>query len=336
MQEERTIQEARLKEIQTMTLAGLSDDAILELLAERKHLENLILQYQQEDALASESAKKHDALVAQEKSIEEEITHLNEEIRPDKDDDALLELIQERKALEAELLHVEQELQEPLPVQKVKKVKTEKVEPEVSAVPQPVALPEVEEVLVVEEHPEPRAPIFKEAGFGEEEIRINGLEESGEFEKYVHQLEASRESLGSFLQSLPRTARANKGFMLKVASMDPAYAMHYAVDALRQDESFHIEVASLKNSHGAGNALAEMDPAMRTGQVVLAGTRQDFRNVRFAQEDMPEYDEIVLVAKKEAIEKVKEFKEAVDMTMFLPKILQHDEAFMAEVQKIQQ
>ena len=45
MQEERKILEKRLKEIQTTSLEGLSDEAVLELLAERKHVENALLEY---------------------------------------------------------------------------------------------------------------------------------------------------------------------------------------------------------------------------------------------------------------------------------------------------
>lgn len=341
MKEERRAQEQRLKEIQGMAFAGLSDDVILEILAERKHLENIVADYQKEDALLQESEQKHEALLKEEKTVEAKISHLNEEIRPDKKDEELLELIHERKELEEELLHIEQELREPLPIGK----KQEKVNgsdtPEVTKKETQVKLPVTPTEPVVQEKikeepavPEAPKPIFKEAGFGNQEIRLDGLQESGDFEKYVHQLEASRDSLGGFLQSLPREARQNKSFMLKVASIDPAYAMHYAVDELRLDEDFHRHIAGMRNSRGSGNALAEMDPPMRTGQVVLIGTREDFRNVHFAREDMPEYDEIIKTAKKSALEKISEFKEAVDLTTLIPKILQRDEAFMAAVQKV--
>lgn len=339
------MQEARLKEIETMTLAGLSDDAILELLAERKHLENVVREYQKQDALEAESKQRQASLVKKEKSIEAEIAHLNEEISPDKDDDELLELVKERKVLEQELLSIEQELGQPLPGQGVEKPAAPEIEEAVEAPKQAAASIKKEEAVEPKTEIQPEQevavtqasePIFKEAGFGEVEIRLDGLQESGEFEKYVHQLEASRDSLGAFLQSLPRAARANRSFMLRVAATDPAYAMHYAVDGLRKDEEFHVQIASMKNSRGSGNALAEMDPEMRTGKVVLAGTRQDFRNVRFVQEDMPEHDQILLAAKKGALEKTKEFKEAVDVRLLIPKILQQDEAFMAEIQKMQQ
>ncbi len=340
MKEERKAQEQRLKEIQSMTFAGLSDDAILEVLAERKHLENTILEYQKQDALAEESAQKHESLLKEEKEIEAKITHLNREIRPDKKDEELLELIQERKVLEDELLHIEQELHEPLPGQKLE---TTEIEPKPVVSEEKILTPEIsvesltsETRPATEKMPEPSKTIFKEAGFGDQGIRLDGLQESGDFEKYVHQLEASHDSLGNFLQSLPREARKNKSFMLRVASIDPAYAMHYAVDELRLDEDFHIRVAGIQNSRGSGNALAEMDPAMRTGQVVLVGTREDFRNVHFVREDMPEYDEIIKTAKKSALETISEFKEAVDLRKFIPKVLQSDEDFMAKVEAVLQ
>lgn len=343
MKEDRTAQEQRLKEIQSMAFAGLADDAILEILAERKHLENIIAKYQQQDAAAQESVQKHEHLLQEERAVEDKISHLNEEISPDKKDEELLELIQARKVLEEELIHIEQELKEPLPVAEQQTPISGSAIPSSTAsssMPvtpvQPVApleplMPENKQEVSVPPAP---TPIFKQGGFGDQGIRLDGLQESGDFEKYAHQLEASRDSLGGFLQSLPREARQNKSFMLKVASIDPAYAMHYAVDALRQDESFHIQIAGMRNSRGSGNALAEMDPQMRTGQVVLVGTREDFRNVHFVREDMSEYDEIIITAKKSALEKIGSLKEAVDLTALMPKILQRDDAFMEQVQVV--
>jgi hypothetical protein len=347
MKEERKVQEKRLKEIQSMTFAGLSDDAILELLAERKHLENVVLEYQKQDALVEESAHKHESLLQEEKVVEDKIAHLNEEIGPDKKDEELLELIQARKVLEEELLHIEQELKEPLPgAGRSESSGDREVSQAVAQLPEIAPAPEVPreaappvevpapEAAKEENSPKASQPIFKQGDFGDQGIGLDGLQESGDFEKYVHQLESSRDSLGGFLQSLPRDARRNKSFMLKVASIDPAYAMHYAADALRQDEDFHIQIASMRNSRGSGNALAEMDLEMRTGQVVLVGTREDFRNVHFVREDMPEYDEILKTAKKSALEKISDLKEAVDLTALIPKILQRDEAFMQQVQTV--
>lgn len=124
--------------------------------------------------------------------------------------------------------------------------------------------------------------------------------------------------------------------MLRVALIDPAYAMHYAVDDLRRDEDFHIKVAATRNTRGSGNALAEMDPEMHTERVVLAATREDFRNVRFVSQDMPLYDEILSVAKKGVLEKASELKEAISLSAFIPKVLQQDQAFMAQVEKVTQ
>ena len=124
--------------------------------------------------------------------------------------------------------------------------------------------------------------------------------------------------------------------MLKVAAIDPAYAMHYAVDQLRRDEDFHIQIAMLPNTRGTGNPLAEMDPDMRTERVVLAATREDFRNVRFVSEDMSLYDDIVAVAKKGALEQAKALKNAINVTVFIPKVLQKDVTFMEQVAKVVQ
>jgi hypothetical protein len=350
MQEERKAQEKRLKEIQATSLQGLSDEAILELLAERKHLENTLLRYIQADQ--EKAREKHNKLVEAEKKVEGEIQLLNEEISPSKNDEELLLLVQKRHKLETELLKIHKELGEPLPVTNDNRDVLE--ESKNTEKPESVVLPETavvnisekkevkqEKEVVVAEQPQmsiqvasPKKALFKEDTFGEEEIKLDGLQESGDFEKYVYQLEASRESLGSFLQSLPKDARSNKSFMLKVASIDPAYAMHYAANGLRKNESFHVQIASLKNNRNSGNAVAEMDPAMHTGKVILAATRQDFHNVHYIHEDMPEYDEILLAAKKGALEKISQLKEAVSLSTFIPKILQQDTAFMAEVEKI--
>jgi hypothetical protein len=330
--EERQAQEKRLKEIQGMTLEGLSDDAVLELLAERKHLENVIAEYQKADKAAQADIKKRKKLEKEEHEIEEKIEHLNEEIRPDKGDDELLTLIQERKVLEGELLSIEKELGGMLPGQVLEPAEE---------IPTPLAQAEpvaTQTSLPTNEHqPEQevsREPLFKDAGFGNEGIRLDELKETGEFDRYVDELEASRDSLSSFLQSLPRKARANKNFMLRVALIDPAYAMHYAVDELRRDEDFHIKIAATRNNRGSGNALAEMDPEMRTDHVVLAATREDFRNVRFVTTDMALHDEILLAAKKDILEKASQLKEAINLKTFIPKILQQDQAFMEQIEKI--
>ncbi len=334
MQEERKTLEMRLKEIQGTSLEGLSDEAVLELLAERKHVENALLEYIRAD-------KEHESLLEEEHQVEERIASLNQEISPDKKDEELLALVQERHQLEEELLKIHQELEEPLPqaeekVPEPKKVKVPKKE--IVAEPEKVVIETPEEVAPEEEIA--IAPVnetkslFKEDTFGREEIHFDKLQESGDFEKYVHQLESSRESLGSFMQTLPREARSNKPFMLRVATVDPAYAMHYAVDDLRKDESFHVQIASMPNTRNSGNAVAEMDRDMHTGKVILAATRRDFSNVHYVREDMPEYDEIIAVAKKGALERIGQLKEAVSVEAIIPKSLRSDEAFMKDVEKV--
>ncbi len=341
MEEARKQQEKRLKEIQAMTFAGLPDEAILEILAERKHLENLMQEYALQDQAEEASKQKKKALLQEEKEVEEKIEHLNEEIRPDKADDELLALIKERKDLEAELLHIEEELGEPLPRQLTEVAPLEEV---VQSVPEQEPAEAAEEasaeVATETESPieaeEKKEELFKKGDFGEIGIQPDRFKDSGDLERYVHELESSRDSLGSFLQSLPREARSHKEFMLKVAAIDPAYAMHYAVDQLRRDEDFHIQIAMLPNTRGTGNPLAEMDPDMRTERVVLAATREDFRNVRFVSEDMSLYDDIVAVAKKGALEQAKALKNAINVTVFIPKVLQKDVTFMEQVAKVVQ
>jgi len=345
MQEERKAQEKRLKEIQVTSLEGLSDDAVLALLAERKHLENILLEYIKADQKQAEAEQVHKKLLAEEEKVEEKIAELNQEISPNKKDEELLALVQERHQLEEELLKIHQELEEPLPLpEPVVEVVPESTPPKEEVplpAPEPQIVEKVQEKVLPEPEPEiviqpevKKESIFKEDTFGEEEIRFDSIQESGDFEKYVHLLESSRESLGSFLQTLPKEARSNKSFMLKVATIDPAYAMHYAADDLRKDESFHIQVASLKNPRNSGNAIAEMDPDMHTGKVILAATRRDFRNVHYVREDMPEYDEIIHVAKKGALEKLSQLKESFSLDSMIPKILQKDEAFMTEMKKV--
>ncbi len=334
MQEERKILEKRLKEIQTTSLEGLSDEAVLELLAERKHVENALLEY-------IRAEKEHESLIEEEHNVEDRIASLNQEISPEKNDEELLALVQERHQLEEELIKIHQELEEPLPKAEEEISEPKKVQPPKKEAPveSKEAVLEESETVAPEEKIEitpvnETKSLFKEDTFGREEIHFDNLKETGEFEKYVHQLESSRESLGSFMQTLPREARSNKSFMLRVAMIDPAYAMHYALGDLRQDKSFHVQIAGTKNSRNSGNALAEMDQDMRTGEVILAATRQDFQNVHYVTEDMPEYDEIVAVAKKGALEKISQLKEAVSLEAIIPKILRTDENFMKKVEEV--
>ncbi len=169
---------------------------------------------------------------------------------------------------------------------------------------------------------------------GDEKINLHNIEVGSEFNRYLDQLQVNAGSLGEFLQGLPVSARKNKAFMLKVAEMDPAYAMHYADSfTLKRDEDFNIRIASMKNPRNSGNALSEMLPEFRTSKVVLVAVKNDYRNVKFLQPTMKDYDEILTLAKKEALEKVKSLKDSADMNILIPKILQQDKLFMEEAEK---
>jgi RNase P subunit RPR2 len=49
---------------------------------------------------------------------------------------------------------------------------------------------------------------------------------------------------------------------------------------------------------------------------------------------MEDYDEIMRIAKKVTLEKLKDLKSAADMTFIIPRPLQQDRQFMAEVKMI--
>ena len=324
----------RLAEIRETKFGDLSDEQVLEFLAERKRLDELRQAYeakQHEDEAKAELEGKRAKLL-------QEIGTLNKDITPDKEDEELLALINQRKKLEDELEalggEVPERQEEAVPEKKKapKKEEAPQEAPKEEAAPAPEEAPEAAEETKV---PEPPKSIFKEdSGFGQEAIVQGSPKEIGEFSRFLHELETNHDSLGSFLQNLPKEAKMNEAFMLKVAEVDPAYAMHYADQTLKHDEKWNVKVASMKNSRNSGNALAEMLPEARTGQVVLACTTQDFRNVRFATPDMAEYDRILEVAKGGTLAKVKDLKEAADAHLLVPKILQKDKAFMQEVEKI--
>lgn len=164
------------------------------------------------------------------------------------------------------------------------------------------------------------------------------LEKSGsatEYPEYLSELKANAQSLGTFLQGLPIAVKRSRSFMLEVAKIDPAYAMHYAdKDTLKKDEAFNVSVAALPNHRNSGNPLSEMLPEMRTGQVVLLGVKNDFRNVRFIDPRMPEYDEILAVAKKGILASLEAQHGAHNSKAFVPLILQKDKAFMEEIDAV--
>jgi hypothetical protein len=170
--------------------------------------------------------------------------------------------------------------------------------------------------------------------FGNEGIRINPLEVTGELKQYVDDIQTHLDSLGTYLQHLPVTAKANKAFMLKAAETDPAYAMHYADPGLKGDEDFCIQVAMMPNKRNSGNALAEMDAAVRTSTVVLAGVKQDYRNIRFALPNMEGYREMLDIAKRGALHRMQELKDSADVMLLVPKVLQKDQEFMRQVNEI--
>lgn len=325
---------ARLKEIRETNLGDLNEEEVSRLLAERKALE------------ASEKrlleAERHAALIAEEAErrtkLEAAIVQLNEEIKPEKPDEELLTLIEKRRALEAELALLEADVHEAKHKKSEEKPQSRaaaKAEPEpapaATQVPEPEPDPQPEPAS--EEKVPPHKP-FAPPAFGHEEVSYDAPVIGSDVERYLQELDLKRETLDVFLRGLPQSVRANPFFMLKVAEIDPAYAMHYADETLKGDEKFCIKVAGMENRRQTGNALAEMSPEMRTGKVLLAAVAQDFRNVRFARPALPEYDEILALAKRAALERIEALKHATDVTDLLPRVLQKDKAFMAEVAKI--
>ena len=333
--DEEVSSNARLQEIGEMRFGTLSDEQILSLLVERKRLFELEAEKQKKE--------EQDALFqSKKKELLEKIEVLNAAISPDKEDEELLHLVEERKKLEEELDSLEgvsSEEAKPAPVLKEETVPESVPEKEMSRVPEEIVSQEEEKKEESIHVSEPASVIEEKkeetivSDFGGEGRLSDTLEESGEMQQYIHELEANRESLGSFLQGVSAVAKKNRKFMERVAEIDPAYAMHYADPSLKKDEGFNVFVASRKNDRNSGNALAEMLPEARTGKVVLAGTKQDYRNVRFLLPTMAEYDEVLQIAKQGALEKVDELKEAADVMLLIPKILQKDGAFMKEVEK---
>jgi hypothetical protein len=372
-EEEYTQNVNRLGAIATTTLGDLTDEVVLELLAERRSLGKENAAYER---LRDEESSRAAALTAEEQALEHELEELNSSITPDKDDDTLLTLIQHRKELEARLKALSEEAEKilgkilqagdsskdegtevvPAPVETDTAVSEEASAPGgeieggneksdvseekreatvreeesmVSAVlplgsPQSVA-PVAEEVPA-EEKKEALDPLI-----GREGIRANS--NSQEATKYLQFLESNPEEALSQLETLPEYLRKDKVFMLQVAKVDPAYAMHYAdAKTLKRDEDFNVRIAGMKNPRDSGNPLAEMLADMRTNQVVLAAVKQDFRNLRYATQSMEGYADMIEIAKREAREKVKALGQAVDVRVFLPKTLRNDPVFLEEIE----
>ncbi len=313
----------RLAEIATTPFGVLTDDQVLQLLAERKQLEELKLEYAKVQAEAEE-AKKQAAARAE---IETELARLNALITPDKPDDELIHLIEERKTWEAKLALLGGE---PTP---------QVVSPDVTVASEPV-VPEVSEVMPSESSVE--APVTEsvlsaviDEDFGEHRIAASTIDPASDLGRTLSDMRRDPSRMGKILDALPAPAKRDKAFMLAVAEIDPAYAMHYAdSDVLKKDSDFNKRVVMTTGERVSGSVLAEMLPEARTGEIVLAAVKQDFRNVRFVLPQMSEYDAILTKAKSMALDKVKELKDGVDITTLIPKVLQKDKAFMEEVAKI--
>lgn len=344
----------RLAEISALTFGTLSDSEVLGLLAERKHLQELERTYAQAQAAEArireqEEEKKRAAEARQRADLQAQIETLNHSISPDKADAELLKLVAERQALEKELEDLgkktaasdDREERGKQDITSAVKVSDTlggdgtyegraslELTPEFPATATPV------ETLDTAGPAQAFKQSLKEE-FGHEGIMDDGFAEGSELHRYLDQLKNNTGSLGTLLQEMPLEAKKNKQFMLKVAEIDSAYAMHYAdSDTLKRDEEFNIKIASMKNNRNSGNALAEMLPEARTSKVVLAAVRQDYRNVKFLKPEMEDYDEILNMAKKATLEKLRDLKEATDISLLIPKPLQQDHAFMAEIEQL--
>ena len=354
----------RLQEISAMTFGSLTDEIVLELLAERRSLTKENDLYEN---IRNEQAKRVAELTAEEQALEHELEELNVSITPDKDDDTLLKLIQRRKELESKLEALgaeERELAlgspheeersmpkpsrddapvsaslppEEEPEESVEEVKTQ---PQV-VLPTP-AVQSIEDISqeesrepVVQEpirEEEPKKERVSDALIGSEGIKGVNDQEALEYLQFLH---TNPEEALARLETLSEHLRKDKLFMLEVAKVDPAYAMHYAdPKTLKRDEDFNVRIAGMKNPRDSGNPLAEMLSDMRTNQVVMAAVKQDFRNLRYATRSMEGYAEMVEIAKREAREKVRSLGQAVDVRVFLPKTLREDREFLKEIEDI--
>ncbi len=314
----------RLAEIAATPLGTLADDAVLELLAERKQLTELKAEYAKVEAEAKLAAEH----LAARTEAEQELARLNALITPDKPDDELIHLIEERKTWEAKLALLEggpaseATVPEPAPV----------ATPE-ETLPETPETPVAEPVIPAET--EPILSVAIDEDFGEHRIDVSNIDPGSDLGRALAEMRANIDNMGKILDTLPSTAKRDKAFMLAVAEIDPAYAMHYAdKDVLKKDNDFNLKVVMTKGQRMGGSVLAEMLPEARTGEIVLAAVKQDYRNVRFVLPQMPEYDDILAKAKSIALGKVKELKDGVDITALIPKILQKDKAFMEEIAKI--
>lgn len=343
----------RLQEIAVFKLGDLSDDEVLRLLAERKQLEVLQRQYEklqkEEEERQLLEKKKIEERQQRKQKIEtllQEIETLNQSITPSKGDDELLSLVTQRKELEKELetlgVDVPQSSSHPVPaaMPETMRVEAPSHNKEEARDEQEAFIPVsdtkiAESPHVVEATPTPSH--FRQSlteAFGKEEIVPNTFEEGSTLKRYLDQLKNNAGSLGTLLQEMPLDAKRNKAFMLKVAEIDSAYAMHYADKELKTNEDFNIRIASMPNNRNSGNAVAEMLPEARTPAVVLAAVKQDAQNIKFAQPNMEAYDEMIRIAKQKTIETITRFKDAADVMLLIPRLLQKDKQFMLDVESI--
>lgn len=326
----------RLAEIAKTAFGEFSDEEVLHLLAERKQLQELQEQYeelQREQIALAQTEEERGAIM-------EELDRLNKLISPDKPDDELIHLVEERKIWEAKLETVETTLtrlkngEEGVNSEQAPVSVTEALTEEPTPVSEPAIL-EGQIGTMSNSTEETIGSVSVDQEFGTEKITERTLDESSEFFPYLEEIQNNVSSIGRILEGLPIAAKKDKLFMLAVAKIDPAYAMHYAdKNSLKNDEDFNLRVASMKGNAHSGSALSEMLPEARTSAVVMAAIKSDYRNVRFLLPQMEGYDDMLNRAKSGAIQKLKELKDSADVAILIPKILQKDKAFMKEVEEI--
>lgn len=302
----------RLTEIALTKLGELSDEEVLHLLAERKQMQELRDQYERLEEEREMARIKKEKAAAQ-----GEIDRLNALITPDKPDDELIRLVEERKVWEAKMVAAEQGSEE------VETLTT----PQEETGETPDQVMETQDSSIVEN--------TADNNVGQEEGTVSEFDDANEFYPYLEQIRGNSGSIGRILEGLPASAKRDKLFMFEVAKIDPSYAMHYADQStLKRDPDFNIKVAAIRNTRGSGSALAEMLPEARTPQVVMAAIKADYRNVRFLLPEMEGYDDMLARAKNGALQKVKELKDGASLSLLLPKILQKDKEFMKQIEAI--
>lgn len=307
----------RLAEIARTTLGELADEAVLHLLAERKKLQELQEQYER-----LEAEKERVRWQKEGESAQKEIDRLNALITADKPDDELIRLVEERKTWE-----VKQEEAEHHVGLELKRARTVSgaVEGEpVSSEGMSGERMSFAESDVVGNNEQSDTPYFADVT----------LDTSSEWYPHLTRIRGAQGSMGRLLEALPVDAKRDKAFMLEIAKIDPLYAMHYADQAtLKKDPDFNLRVAVMNNPRGVGSVLSEMLPEARTAQVVMAGIKNDYRNVRFLLPQMEGYGAMLAQAKEEALTEARNSHDGVTILPY-PKILEQDKAFMTEIQAL--